>query len=722
MSDETLFCPQCGTALAEGARTCANDHGITGGVYGVTREDLEATPRAKRHLLGVEVNHAYIIDGYLGSGGFGAVYRAVQKTLERHVALKLLVLEAGTEETVIERFKREARTAAQILDPNVVTLFDYGEAALGDHESDRVLYMAMELIDGPTLRRVIKRSKGLGLEASLKVGVAILRGLAAAHQMGVVHRDLKPSNVLIDESKGREWHARLFDFGIASLQGAGNHTQLTNEGGVLGTPKYMAPEQWRALPTTPATDIYAFGCILAEMLTGQPPVPKMELAEMARAHCRGPRPHVTMTSKGESVPVALTNFIKRCTGVDPSRRYAVAQEALEVLEAVSRDRDAAHVPQVAPQSTWPRDDSGSDIGPMMGAEPAGTPPAAAMASSDNMVALAPAATPVPTGVLAPSPNPSGEWSPDASQETGSISASVSREASWDTGGPPPPAPRRAWAIGALLGAVAAILLVIMFRSETSPGVVGATAPAPRTMVPAQPALPPMEDTSPDDSKLAAHDGLSGSNPEHNTAEHNTAEHKTAELEEAPVNEMRLDAPTADPDTPSETAALMAEPMKAPTLQKPLPHEPVPQMAGTEPPSEAATEPSVKADVVAQVPPKPRAQKPRRVRKRRAAPKPAPEPVAVEEVVVKQAPATAVASAIAPAQVIPKQVAPQPTTPPAALALYDKARDAEHRGAPRSAERLYRKALDGGLQGSEARSARASIKRLQQTIALDQNEF
>ncbi|MCA9545430.1 MAG: serine/threonine protein kinase, partial [Myxococcales bacterium] len=239
MSEPKLICPTCGQVLAEGAKICPQDHGVTGGVYGVPAEVFENTPRAKRHLLGVTIGDAYIINGYLGSGGFGAVYRAEQKALSRDVALKLLMLDMVGDETVIQRFKREARTAAAILDPNVVTLFDYGEASVGPAEEDQVLYIAMELVYGPTLRQLVKRQGGLGLHGSVQVGLNILRGLAAAHQLGVVHRDLKPGNVLIDESKNRKHFARLFDFGIASLQGSGGHTTQMGQGGVLGTPKYM---------------------------------------------------------------------------------------------------------------------------------------------------------------------------------------------------------------------------------------------------------------------------------------------------------------------------------------------------------------------------------------------------------------------------------------------------------------------------------------------------
>jgi len=345
--DTVLYCPKCDRELDPGEDYCPVDHSIGGGVRGVTRDAIEGTPRGKRHMLGLTINDAYVVNGFLGSGGFGAVYRAEQKALARDVALKLLVVDAVHDPAVIKRFKREARTAAQLLDPNIVPLFDYGEATITEKDEEKVLFFAMELVHGPTLRQLVKGSGGLPLDDALEIGINILRGLAAAHQLGVVHRDLKPGNVLIDLSKRRQNFARLFDFGIASLAGSGGHTTQMSQGGVLGTPKYMAPEQWRAKQTAPCTDVYAFGVIFCEALTGKPPIPKMELVEMAKAHCKGPRPEITETQTGDAVPLALTRFIQRCMAIDPRQRYGTAREALEVLEAIDTQRHRAHVPEVS---------------------------------------------------------------------------------------------------------------------------------------------------------------------------------------------------------------------------------------------------------------------------------------------------------------------------------------------------------------------------------------
>ncbi len=329
------------------------DHDVTGGVHGVVRSELLATPRAHRHLLGLTINDAYVINGFLGAGGFGAVYRATQVALDRDVALKLLMLDDGIDQASVERFKREAKTAAALLDPNVVTLFDYGEATLREDGFDNVLFFAMEYVEGPTLSEMLRKNGGFDLAPALDIAAHVLRGLAAAHRRGVVHRDLKPGNVLIDELKRRGNFARLFDFGISSLIGSGGKTATMNAGAVVGTPKYMAPEQWLGHATSPATDVYAFGAILAELLTGKPAVPRDETVVMYDAHLKGARPHVTETARGEAVPPEVTAFVQRCMAIEMADRFPDAGEALTELETFWGGFGTSAPPRPAPPPSIP---------------------------------------------------------------------------------------------------------------------------------------------------------------------------------------------------------------------------------------------------------------------------------------------------------------------------------------------------------------------------------
>ncbi len=621
MDETALLCPKCGRPLEPDVRICPVDHGITGGVYGVTVGSIKRTPLAKRHMLGLVVNESYVINGYLGSGGFGAVYRAEQKALGRDVALKLLMVDAVNDPVVIHRFKREARTAAALLDPNIVTLFDYGETTLGETDEDHLLYFVMELVQGPTLRQLVKAEGGLGLEGALKTGVNILRGLAAAHQLGVVHRDLKPGNVLIDESKNRAHFARLFDFGISSLQGSGGHTTQMGQGGVLGTPKYMAPEQWRAQQTAPCTDVYAFGAMLCEMLTGEPPIPKADMAEMAAAHCKGPRPDVTRTSRDEPVPLALTHFIKKCMAVDPRQRYGSAREALDALVAIDESRDAAPVPAV---SRFEQPGAGD-------ADPSGSISGAVSVSvSEPGTGSVSGAI---SGAIEPPPLP-----PGAADDSDVIKVQIEE-------------PRKLWPW--VLGAIGVALLIVgvqIVRSlQQQPPAPAAAATGAASPTPAAAAAP-----APRDAAVAPPDAAAPA-PDAATVD-------AAPIDAAPIDAARPPDAAPEPPKPSPPRVALARTARdAPAKAPPKTPPPVP-----------------------------------------AAP-PAPIKVAGGETVTPLA---------------------NPTADDLAQAedAYRRGVDAQGRGAPKSAQRFFVRALRLGLKGRKASDAQRRIKQIVDETTLEASEF
>ena len=192
----------------------------------------------------------------IGHGGMAVVYRARHDALERTVAVKILSEHLAASREFLERFRREARTAANLRHPNVITVFDFGQDERG------VPYLVLEFIEGPTLADLMDT----GLDDSRVPGLLdqIADGLDYAHARGVIHRDIKPGNVLLTDD-GR---AVLADFGLAWLL-EGAHLTLT--GGVIGTPEYMAPEQASGEPIDPRADIYALGVVLYEMLVGERP-------------------------------------------------------------------------------------------------------------------------------------------------------------------------------------------------------------------------------------------------------------------------------------------------------------------------------------------------------------------------------------------------------------------------------------------------------------------
>jgi serine/threonine protein kinase len=200
----------------------------------------------------------YKIMGELGRGAMGVVYKAEDPNLDRVVALKTIVIEADAEgrKEYEKRFFLEAKAAGKLNHPNIVTVYDFGE-------EDSVAYLAMELVEGKDLRERLKDSKGEGLPAADAVDIAqqVAEGLGYAHERGIVHRDIKPGNIML-QPRGQ---AKIMDFGLARMRVADHKTST---GMVLGTPKYMSPEQVAGQPVDQRSDIFSLGIVLHEMLTG----------------------------------------------------------------------------------------------------------------------------------------------------------------------------------------------------------------------------------------------------------------------------------------------------------------------------------------------------------------------------------------------------------------------------------------------------------------------
>jgi eukaryotic-like serine/threonine-protein kinase len=250
----------------------------------------------------------------LGEGGMGAVYRARDLALGEVVALKVLAPQHEASSTAVLRFRQEVRLARKVTHPNVVRVFDIGE-------HDGRVYLTMEIVEGATLSALLRRRKRLSATEVASIGAAMCEGLGAAHAAGVVHRDLKPSNILIAEN-GR---VALTDFGIA--QGLDEASNLTQEGMVVGTLRYIAPEQLRRKPLGPRTDVFALGLVLHEMLAGDLP----ERTDLG----------FTIDLRREAVFLPAEEsrrweaLLSRCLQSDPAQRFADANELGKALGAVS---------------------------------------------------------------------------------------------------------------------------------------------------------------------------------------------------------------------------------------------------------------------------------------------------------------------------------------------------------------------------------------------------
>jgi serine/threonine protein kinase len=292
----------------------------------------------------------YEIVSPLGAGGMGEVYRARDGRLGRDVAIKVLPAAASSSAEALARFEREARAVSQLSDPNICALFDVGE-------HDGVRFLVMELLDGETLAARLERGPISGREL-LRIAIQIADGLHAAHRIGLVHRDLKPANVMLTRTG-----AKLLDFGLArtaspaSIVGLDARTvestkesNVTAQGTIVGTLRYMAPEQLEEGAVDPRTDIHAFGTLLHEMATGKPVFDAKSRASLIAAILKEPPP--SLAALAPATPPALARIVERCLAKDPDDRWQSMRDVsheLRWIEATgAQEAQSGSVGRAAP--------------------------------------------------------------------------------------------------------------------------------------------------------------------------------------------------------------------------------------------------------------------------------------------------------------------------------------------------------------------------------------
>jgi YVTN family beta-propeller protein len=269
----------------------------------------------------------YRIEGLAGEGGMGRVYRATQIGLNRKVAVKLIAPELATEPDFRARFTRESRLTASIEHPNVIPVYEAGEA-------DGRLFIAMRWVEGTDLRSVIITEGRLEPERAVAITEQVAAALDAAHMGGLVHRDVKPANVMLTTTHGQE-HVYLTDFGLTKR--AGSETGLTRTGAFVGTPDYMPPEQIKGERPDARTDVYALGCLLFHALTGRAPYDRdTEVAKMY-AQLHDPPPSTTEAAPG--TPPGLDAVIARALAKDADERYPSAGDLGRAARAALTGRD-----------------------------------------------------------------------------------------------------------------------------------------------------------------------------------------------------------------------------------------------------------------------------------------------------------------------------------------------------------------------------------------------
>ncbi len=298
----------------------------------------------------------YEVSALLGAGGMGEVYRARDTRLHRTVAIKVLAEHRISDPSIRQRFDREARAVAALSHPHICHLNDVGH-------QDGVDFLVMEYLEGETLAARLARQR-LPIDEVLRYATEIAEALAEAHRHGIVHRDLKPSNVILTKAG-----VKLLDFGLAKLQpgvsgsgGSGStlaatrENPLTDEGSILGTWPYMAPEQLEGKEADARTDIFAFGAMLYEMATGTRAFEGDSHASLIAAILeRDPAP---LTDRRQAAPAALDRIVRKCLAKQPDARWQSARDLADALRWIVEERQvagqSASAPVTVPVTDWAR--------------------------------------------------------------------------------------------------------------------------------------------------------------------------------------------------------------------------------------------------------------------------------------------------------------------------------------------------------------------------------
>jgi serine/threonine protein kinase/tetratricopeptide (TPR) repeat protein len=330
-----LQCPKCLRQFDAGETVCPHD----GTPLSAEPTVAGAGSHPADALLGAVLDDKYRLDERLGVGGMGTVYRATHLLIERHVAVKVLNRRLVADDTAKERFRREARAAGRLQHTNAVAVTDFGETREG------LVYLVMELLEGKPLREVLAREAPLDPARAVSLMLQIAAAVEAAHEAGIIHRDLKPGNIFLVQRPDSPYIVKVLDFGIAKIAAddEGNLVDtLTGTGVMIGTPRYMSPEQCDGAQLSPASDVYSLGVILYEMLTGQTPFTGVSPLALALKHSsESPRPPRELVA---SIPPALEavvlQVLEKAAEARPADAGAFRRELFAVAERLGLEHSA----------------------------------------------------------------------------------------------------------------------------------------------------------------------------------------------------------------------------------------------------------------------------------------------------------------------------------------------------------------------------------------------
>src|SRR6188768_3563306 len=296
---------------------------------------------------GTLVGNRYLIRRFIARGGMGEVYEAFDRELQERVALKTVTSTACDNAGAVRRLKAEVQLARRVSHANVCRIYDFGTHVMPD-TFGHVSFLTMEFVDGETLGQRIRLKGALSVDEARALGLELLQGLCAAHEAGVLHRDFKSDNVMLRDEPGGGRSPLILDFGLARALDEGSRNSSRSAPNLLGTFSYIAPEQLQGRPHTTASDIYSFGLVWFEMLTGELPF-KSPSSPVGAALARLQESAVAPSSKNPAVPRDLDAVVLRCLRRSPKDRYKTALEVLNALDAVDgRARNATLQRKLSP--------------------------------------------------------------------------------------------------------------------------------------------------------------------------------------------------------------------------------------------------------------------------------------------------------------------------------------------------------------------------------------
>jgi serine/threonine-protein kinase len=426
-------------------------------------------------LIGTVLDGRYKIESVLGQGGMGMVFRATQTSVHRPVAVKTLNPALAAAPTFFERFRREAEVASRLRHPNIITIYDFGRA------QDNTCYFVMELLEGESLKEMVKRDGPMSLRRAVNLMEQSARGLAHAHAEHCVHRDLKPHNIMVQQLDGKDF-VKVLDFGLVKAMEQEDEEQLTSTGQVLGTPQYMPPEQAGGELVDQRSDLYSLTGVFFFCLTGTSPYGANTVRKALTAALTQTVPAVNSKRQGAPVPAAIDAFMQKGLAREKEDRFQSAEEFIEAMLDAVAELSPEQL-DARPSGGAPGREGGSGSRP---SAVSGARKGASSARSSKVISGPPARGATPSNVVVKGASPRSRSSIPSVQRTPAPAA------------PPPPEPPAGMSTGKKAALVGVPLLLLLAGGAVVARSLGGSAPVvpeqPRVIeVPReQPAKPPSE--------------------------------------------------------------------------------------------------------------------------------------------------------------------------------------------------------------------------------------